>query len=213
MPTLKKSYEQQKEEVIDHLVGNCECEHEHQFSEDDFETLNKFDLEDLQGMIENMGDHAANLPPFGNPKKKKKKKGELEEEETDEEEEVPAGNSESEADIDKWLSTAPEQIQSIVKNAIAHEQEQRDELVSQIIANESNSFEEDTLYGFTLPQLEGIAKLAENASGAPAPKPSKRNNYAGNSPAVNSKRKPSGHDEAPLIVPTINWAENAKMLR
>jgi len=44
MPKLDSA---RKQEIIDHLVGNCECGGSPKFSQDDVEVLNKFELEDL----------------------------------------------------------------------------------------------------------------------------------------------------------------------
>ena len=41
-----------KQEIIDHLVGNCECGDGTSFSQDDVEVLNKFSLEQLEKLVD-----------------------------------------------------------------------------------------------------------------------------------------------------------------
>ena len=51
------SPQKRRQEIVDHLVGNCECDSKALFTEDDVEVLNKFSVEQLERLFEDHHHH------------------------------------------------------------------------------------------------------------------------------------------------------------
>ena len=67
----------------------------------------------------------------------------------------------------QWLEEAPAEIRSVVNNAIAFEQRQKDELITAITKNERCLFTKDYLKARSLEELQALATLATNQEDAP----------------------------------------------
>jgi len=180
--------EDQRETLVDHLVGNCDCETEPMFGENDFDTLEKMDdvmLVNLAGeeFSETLGVNMEYKDKKGMKGKKKLKgmKSKKKETEKDEEGDLKeystshlkkeldkrtkkvTANQETELDNEEWLASAPEEIRSVVVNAIQRENAQRDQMVAKITDNDKNIFTEDQLQKMTINQLTGITSLCEES--------------------------------------------------
>lgn len=141
MPKLDSA---RKQEIIDHLVGNCECGESPQFSQDDVEVLNKFELEDLlklRGEAEEVEEPQAevqNSEPV---------------EAVAEEEKVVEAPAFNESDL-------PESVKEELAFARNMLQQKKDELIAVIVSNENCDFTQDELQSKDQDELAKLAKLA-----------------------------------------------------
>lgn len=137
MPKLDSA---RKQEIIDHLVGNCECGDTPKFSQDDVEVLNKFELEDLL---------------------------KLQAEET-QEPQAEVQNSEP-AEVEAEVKSEPSFDESILPDSVQEElafarnmlQQKKDEYIEVIVANENCDFTKDELQARDHTELGKLAKLAK----------------------------------------------------
>ncbi len=120
----------------------------------------------------------------------------------------------------QWLATAPPEVQVVVRNALAIDEQRKEELIEAITANANNPYSEEQLYSMNTLQLEPLAQLAAKPQ-APVrnqnnkPRQSVANFYGAQgaprqTAPVNNAFEP---EEGLLEVPTINWSENAKETR
>lgn len=105
---------------------------------------------------------------------------------------------------EEWLESAPPRIQSLIINALQKEEEERNQLIETITANESNEFPEEVLTNTDTASLRALAKLAQ--------KPVTRNfrlpaRFDGAS--VPTTNQVADSEDDLLVVPTINWSELA----
>lgn len=139
MPKLDSA---RKQEIIDHLVGNCECGGSPQFSQDDVEVLNKFELEDL-------------LKLQGEPIEVEEPQAEVQNSEpveaiAEEEVEAPAFDE----------SALPDDVKEELAFARNMLQQKKDELIAVIVANSNCDFTQDELQNKDQTELAKLAKLA-----------------------------------------------------
>ena len=133
--------------------------------------------------------------PKSNKRSKKKKKGSYPT--------PPTSNAEdgSEMTVEQWLeaSGAPKAVVSMVNNAQAIENAEREDYIEIITANDANMFTEEQLEGSTTETLKGLAHLAARSQSR-----SPQTNFAGRGGRgglVGNRQV-----ETPLGVPDL-WAE------
>ena len=231
MPKLKQTEEDRREELIDHLIGNCECDEEAPFDEDDLDTLNKFDTEYLEELVSNhtgederdedeVDDETTNTTrkpkkskvskkaKVTNSKTKAKKKKPMPPNPNEEEEEEEVSN----ADLDEYLESMPSKIRTVLENALASEESSKEKLIEQITSNEKNTFDEDDLWEMSLNQLEGIAALSVNSSNEEEEESNPKNNkekriyiYVGNGDKSKRSRGKQTQNSSSPLVPGRMW--------
>lgn len=147
---MPKSPQKRREEIIDHLVGNCDCGKEAQFSEADIEVLNKFSVDQLEAL---MGDEEKEQPvaPAVNEKKEEKQ----------EEVKEPVKNSKEVQEFDE--NKLPESVREELQFARNMMQEKKEELVTKITANKSCLFTKEDLLTKSIDDLTKIASLVDNS--------------------------------------------------
>lgn len=172
---------------------------------------------------EEMEEEAEAVPPP--PMKKGKKK-------------VPAMNQETETPakpptLNEWLASAPVEVQEMVSNARAVEKGAKEAIVKKLVGNSSakSKADRESLAAFLmakgLPELNQLSKLSVNRAApaerdpmdfltAPTKKAAPAVNYGGMGEDFDDD-EPTGNAEdtwldAPLAVPTVNWAEEAKLI-
>jgi hypothetical protein len=114
--------------------------------------------------------------------------------------EEPVVNTEVKKPVtaDEWMAAAPPEIQSVVRNAMETEKQQKMALVKTITANKLNVFKEEQLMVKPLDELQAIAALAHA-------EPKVTSYFGASVPAqvANTKQEV----EEPLMLPVVNWAE------
>jgi hypothetical protein len=107
----------------------------------------------------------------------------------------------------EWLESAPEEIRSVVANAIQREESLREELIEKITGNENNTLDSSEYQSLPINVLQGIAGLCESKVVANSEQNLydlfKRPNYAGQAsprPVANT----SG--VTPLVEPQMDWS-------
>lgn len=170
MPKLSSKLRQ---EIVDHLVGNCECQTEPMFSEHDSETLSKLDTEQLKDIAS--GD--ANAEDVLN---------ELEEENFYfvEEEDLEEATF-NEEDL-------PEEIQEELLFARTVKAEQKEALVESITSNSSSeAYTEEELLEKPLEDLVKLEQLVSNSTNkvnrVATPKLGGNNSHVSNSSSFDDK--------------------------
>lgn len=196
---MSKYNEAQRKEIVDSLIANCDC-----WDENDREVLNKVSDEKLEALQKHVAAVVHNRAVAEAARKgfehgdvgftfnEKDLKFEASKEPEKQTKEPPVTNQQKSVEPAKpktakeWLAEAPPEIQSVVRNAMATEQRQREALVEKITSNQANIFSKEYLLTRPLDELEGIAALAAQAPAEPL--------YTGASvPALN--RRSADYDE------------------
>lgn len=216
-----KMTEQERKAMVDSIIANCDC-----WEEADRETLNKFpdarltkEKERVDKALQRTAVVNAALKGFTDPggathtwdeaqakwvtKPAPAKKAE---------EETPAVNAAAAAPpkpqtTDEWLASAPAEVQSAVRNAMALEAAEKQRIIGELtahITNEENKKQvAATLNGQSLEQLRIMHLMKPAATQQPA------FNYTGaaapGQPAAAQQPAFDKNDVLPL--PTMNWAE------
>ena len=171
MPKLDSK---RKQELLDHLVGNCECGEEPQFSQDDVEVLNKFDLDQLERL--------ANKP------EEKVENQEVEEAKLPVQEEAPSFNEEA----------LPESVKEELAFARNMMQKEKDSLVSKITVNKDCAFSKEELPEKSVDELRKIASLVGNQAD-PEEQPKKVTPRLGGNVRVDNKEQPLEALDLPVM--------------
>lgn len=150
---MPKLVQNRRKEIVDHLIGNCDCGAEPQFSEDDIEVLNKFSVDQLERML---ADHKQeeDKEPAANKDKA----------ETDKEEKVIANKEDTQEPKQFDESQLPESVREELQFARNMMQQQKDQLIAKITDNEECLFEKDELNNMSVDNLTKMASLVGNAS-------------------------------------------------
>jgi hypothetical protein len=175
--------EQEKKQIVDNLIANVCC-----WKETDRATLNTLSEETLKSLLEQGEKAKANEAVVNAAKeivgkevtvnampaallKAKEKMAKEDEEELDEEgnpvkNKKPCANKEVKKEEPKkvtaneWLDAAPAEVQSVVRNAMRVEAEEKAQLIKTITANTNNPYKPEELNAMSVDQLRPIAKLA-----------------------------------------------------
>ena len=160
--TMKK-----RQELLDHLVGNCQCEEEAQFTEDEMDTLNHFSDTQLLALNMASGDHEEDEEDDGEsvvtlPVKKGKKKAvtpvmEDDEEDEEDEEEVQNMYTFNEDDL-------PDEILEDLQFARNMKKQKKDQLIATITSNKEGLFGKRELQSKSIDELTKIASYVSNSS-------------------------------------------------
>lgn len=106
--------------------------------------------------------------------------------------------------VEQYLATMPPPIQAIVRNALAEQEGQKQQLVGRIIANSNNVFSKEWLLTRDISELRGIAALAGAQQTSPPTA-----NYGGQSevPMFNNQTQiPLQNQEMEALpIPTMTW--------
>jgi len=106
---------------------------------------------------------------------------------------------------DQWLAAAPPEVRSVVNNAMAFEQRQKDELVTRITANENNQFTDEFLSDQSVEVLQGMASLATNEDDA-QPAGVLIKNYAGVPGYVQNQGADFANEDADMVPEEMDWS-------
>jgi len=114
------------------------------------------------------------------------------------------GGSSKKPTAEEWLATAPPEIQGAVRNAMAVEQREKQQLIDKLTANLEGDAKESVVENL---KSESLDRLRILSALAPQQSPeSPQASYAGAStPAANQGCQHDKNDYLPL--PVINWAE------
>ena len=111
------------------------------------------------------------------------------------------------ASAQEWLASAPEEIRSVVANAIQREEEIRNGLIEQITGNENNTLDKSEYESLPIHVLQGIAGLCESKVVANSEQDLydlfKRPNYAGQASA---RPVANASEVTPLVEPQMDWS-------
>lgn len=130
--------------------------------------------------------------------------------------------------MQEWLKTVPPEFRPIVANSLRHDAEVKQQLIETITANANNPFSEDQLNRMNTDQLAPLAQLSRPLK--PVVRNARREvtdfftepaaDYRGASAATrnghvteNAAHEEDGEERGPYAAPTINWKENAQMIR
>jgi len=119
--------------------------------------------------------------------------------------------------IDTWFASAPPEVQSVVRNAMAREDAEKLELIGKLTANASDEQKKKLLPKFSqlsisdLQDLVGLIPVQNKAAEAPI------SAWFGNQPGIVSNSGPApkpaatttSTDDDILELPTINWGSEA----
>lgn len=230
MPRLRRN---ERRELINHLVGNCDCETDPMFDpEEDIETLNKMDLEDLRELAfeddEDLPDEDCdvfNAMPAALMKKmmaKKKGKKKKKYEDGEEDDDMPVGNRRSNIK----LQDLPKEWQEDIKLARNQRKQQKDQLIAKITENQQGDegFSNEELDAMSNDQPRKIASFAgvtsnqedddfgtvNNSNSGNAVQ---RSNFTpprrlGGHAAPTSNRQKGEKKRTPIPTPTFNWGSD-----
>jgi hypothetical protein len=206
-----------KEKLIASLIANCDC-----WSEDDKEVLNAMSEEKLTQLnshvddVRGMKQFVSNVSTgFDNDRIKIKVNNEgqfsyLIKDDVKPDDPKPVENKESKPDpkpqtTEEWFASAPPEVQSVVRNAMAMEKEQKENLVKLITANERNKFSSEFLMTKEVPELQGIAALLPEDK----PPTNPTVNYFGAATPAQPTVNNDDEDEDVLPLPTMNYESQA----
>ncbi|MDB4786197.1 DUF2213 domain-containing protein [bacterium] len=198
----KKGVTMDREKVIDGLIANCDC-----WTEDDKETLNAMSDEQLtrhettvntfvanQKKTEELTTEVATLT--ANAAKKEEKEETIENEEKE-----PMTD-------DQWLEAAPPGIKSVVSNAMAWEDGERQRIINVIVNGKTDTQKEiltNRLKDKTIGELKDLSLIIpEEKEEAKIPVPS----YIGSSVAVGNVQPKEEDYGEPMVDAVWNWDEN-----
>jgi hypothetical protein len=209
---VTKKTDAQRKAIADFMIANCEC-----WEETDREVLNAMTDEKLDALKDHV-EKVAQAEVVANAARKGFEHGDIgfvfnekdlvfigkeKPKAKPERKEEPVTNLEVKKPVtaDEWMAAAPPEIQSVVRNAMESERQQKEALIEVILANKSNVFKKEHLLLKPVDELTAIAALAKVEEVRPS--------YFGSAvPATNQKVKVDENDFLPL--PTINWKEEAK---
>jgi hypothetical protein len=214
--TMKKLTDAQREKIADFMIANCEC-----WEETDREVLNAMSDEKLtvlQKHVESTikAEAVANAARKGFEhgdvgftfnEKDLKFEGKDKPKPAPKVEEPVVNKDEPKKPVtaDEWMAAAPPEIQSVVRNAMGVEKQQKADLAKVILANRANTFKEEQLAAKSVDELQSIAALARTEEAKPS--------YFGSSVPTGNQQKPTVDEDDFLPLPTINYAELAKQQR
>lgn len=186
-PNMAKLSDDQRKTLVDNLISNCGCQKtKSPWIEEDRVMLNALSDDKLVSL-----ERQAKQKVIANA-------------------ETPAAaaltaNTGS-LTAEQWLAAAPEEIRSVVANAMRHEQAQKQACVDVITGNSRNLFSKEQLMAMPLTSLVPLAALAGGSTTtAEAP------NYlgaAGAPPTANAGREFDVNNDI-LPLPTMNWEVGA----
>ncbi len=175
MPKLPDD-SKRKQELLDHLVGNCKCDGEPQFSQDDVEVLNKFDIDQLDRLADEPKEQVVN-------------------EELNQEIEEPVVNSET-PKFDEAL--LPDSVKEELQFARNMMQKEKDSLVEKITVNKDCAFSKEELSEKSVDELRKIASLVGNQAD-PEEQPIKVTPRLGGNVRIDNKEQPLEALELPVM--------------
>jgi len=160
---MPMSPQKRRQEIYDHLIGNCGCDEEPQFTEEDIEVLNKFSIEQLDRLI---------------PEEKDLEEAVANEEEPVEEVKVPEAVAneqvvEPAAPKEFDESALPDEIKKELEFARNTLKEQKDVLIDKIVSNKKCEFTKEELSSKDPQELQKLVSLLGNSEPAEEPKPKK----------------------------------------
>jgi len=211
---MAKMTDNEKKTLVDGLIANCPC-----WAEADRDVLNKFDDAKLTAIKKHVEDEAskdrilnAAKQGFkaGNDQYVLNDKGEWEKKEGKKEEKKKDSvvNEEKKPQTDEdWLASAPPKIQSAVRNAMAIEAGEKEQLINQLTVNTPAAKKEAVLNRLNRMDLETLRDLS-----AVAPKEEEKPrtvNYLGASVPSRGHTVPDDDPDDVLPLPTVNWKEAA----
>lgn len=176
MPKLPDD-SKRKQELLDHLVGNCKCDGEPQFSQDDVEVLNKFDIDQLDRLADEPKEQVVNEEPAQ----------ELVEE--------TVKNSET-PKFDEAL--LPDSVKEELQFARNMMQKEKDSLVEKITINKDCAFSKEELSEKSVDELRKIASLVGNQAD-PEEQPTKVTPRLGGNVRIDNKEQTLEALELPVM--------------
>ena len=194
---MPKLASKRRQELVDHLVGNCNCDTEALFDENDVETLNKFEIDQLEELAGNLEeDENESLEEVENASK---------EEETVENSKLDTEEKDSNMFDEKNL---PPEILEDLKFARNMKRQQQDQLIAQITTNEDGLFSKKELQAKSVDELQKIASYVKNSveekKESPAPKGRR---LGGHLPIRNESATEAPLDDI-LEAPVIDWNQH-----
>ena len=199
---MPKLTSKKKRELIDHLVGNCDCEGEPLFEKDDAGTLNKLDLEELERLSgnedpdEESDDSDDSDDDDGDDKEAESK---------DNSKETVGNNQEKEQVFN--LEKLPQEVREDIEFARNMKRQQKDQLIAKITVNKDGLFSKKELETKSVDELQKIASyVVENKDeGDTKEKTPKQTPRLGGCTNVTSNKEDDTEGEI-LVAPTINFA-------
>jgi len=183
----------ERSELLDHLIGNCDCENAPKFGEKDRGTLNKMSDDELLVFVGNAGcDKEQDMSAEGeeemvDPKELKKRKAQA----------MMAGKKPAFNE-----ASLPLEIREQLAFARNIEQQQKDELITKITANADVLFTNEELQEKSVDELTKIASLA--------PKTLNFSSATRVVPRLGGHKQPVRNNEVSqdeiLESPVINWS-------
>lgn len=189
------SPQKRRQEIYDHLVGNCDCGSEPQFTEADVEVLNKFSLDQLERLMDEKKEEETKEEPVSNEKKEDDKKQE------------PIVNKQPEP-VKFDESMLPDNVKEELQFARNMLQKQKDELIGKITANKNCGFTKEELNKKCPDELTKIVSLISNEEDKDDSKDAKhRTPRLGGHVAPTTNKDKSLQDEI-LDLPVMNFGSS-----
>lgn len=195
-----------KETFVDELVANESTT----FVEDDRKTLlelNENFLEKLQPVDNEEAEEASEEEVAEAEEAEVAKTEEAEVAETEEaeevaEEELSVVNTDGEITVEDYVANAPSEIKDMLEAGLESHKRDRQLLIDVVVGNAKNVFTDSQLNDKPISELKALAALATNDevevdNSKPTP------NFAG--AATPAPTRNGTGDDAPLLIPTINW--------
>lgn len=182
---INRKEDKMKKQIVDGLIANAGTN----WTEEQRELLMNMDEDTLKLMVpvENEGDNNN------------------QEENNEEENSQQQTTTENKAkSLSECLKDMPPEMQDAIRNGIATNNANKEELVAYIVDNENNTFSKEQLEEKGVDELKRIANLCATEK---KPAPSMKHDFSG---LRETKRAANTHVEEPLKVTTLNFDEKKK---
>jgi hypothetical protein len=194
MPKLSDQAKR-RQEIMDHLVGNCDCENQPQFTEDDFGVLNKFSVEQLEKLFDK------------EEKKEEPAVNETKETPVTEKQEPVENKQEPVKEPVKFdESMLPENVREELQFARNMLQQKKDQLIAKITTNKDCMFTKEELNKKSPDELTKIASLVGNSEPVKEEEKRQTPRLGGHNTPVGNTKKFDASDL--LDLPVMNFGSN-----
>jgi len=112
---------------------------------------------------------------------------------------APAANASKVVSVQEYIQNAPREVQDVLSNAMAVHNDEKQKLITTILANKRNTFSKENLEARPLTELKAIASLAVEEP--PANNITSSPNYSGQAPVPST----GGQKVEALTLPTMNF--------
>lgn len=198
-----------RKELVDKLIANCSC-----WEESDREVLANFSDAKLENLIKLPETVVANALPAALKKKMEDDEAEAKKKEaTANAAAAAAATPPKPLSATDWINQAPPEIQSVVRNAMAVEAQEKAQLVGRLTANATDETAKQAAAAvYNAMDVTQLRALAAAQPALPQANPGMPMfpSYFGAAPPASTPAANADASDDILPLPTINWAEERK---